>query len=544
MAVLALGAVALLAMEGLSQRTKPLVLQYFHSHDVAANGEKCWMCPCCASCESTSAARAAGCFVPGAKEERKTAPAQTSRKQATQHSAADHAEPLAAEPSSDAVTISRYAAHKQVPQVAAKAGEVAVKKPAALPEPARADAVHKKRLNMKQLQQKVERVGANEARPISDNDNRLKDDMDIFEDASYLSPHKYHVPHLAKKIGKNLEEDVIAPWITGPDSFGKHTEFNGDGTIKTFRHYSNKHTDPFSAFAQNPTDEEPWNFAEGKHWDNISPESKGFSNGEDWTPAGSEPLKGEMTHGDNKKWADIDDPQWGFEHQFADWDPHGDMNSRLVWGDGGLALSGAEVPNDSRLDLKTNIYEQPAMKGKHPWEMTWMDPRFEGDDFVAKKDYLASMHPEFKNPVDNKFAHLDQEGKENKNLVFGDNEGLAPSGQEAVDAGKDDPASLRQHMDVPINDNWSFVSDSKVNSNTVKDLLVDRSAAILPLSGEPVSDALTGTWMGVNGVGHSDESPGFAAANDYPDNQNSRKHHPMTAKAGGKGGVGAAPWGR
>jgi hypothetical protein len=436
-----------------------------------------------------------------------TAQAQTSRKQATLHSATDHAEPLAAEPSSNDVTMSRYEVPKQVLQFAA-------------PEPAHADAGHKKRLNMKRLQQKVERVGANEARPISDNDNRLKDGIDIFEDASYLSPHKYHVPHLLKKMGKKMEEDVIAPWITGPDSFGKHTEFNGDGTIKTFHHYSNKHTDPFAVFAQNPTDEEPWNFAEGKHWDNMSPESKGFSHGEDWTTAGSDPLlKGEMTHGDNKKWADIDDPQWGFDHQFADWDPHGDMNTRLVWGG-------------------------PAMKGKRPWEMTWMDPRLEGDDFVAKRDYLASMHPEFKNAVNNKFAHLDQEGKENKDLVFGDNEGLAPSGQAAIDEGKDDPASLRQHMDVPINDNWNFVSDSKVNSNSVKDLLVDRSAAILPLSGEPLTDALTGPWMGINGVGHSDETPGFAAANDYRDNQDLRKHHPMTAKAGGEGGVGAAPWGR
>jgi hypothetical protein len=46
------------------------------------------------------------------------------------------------------------------------------------------------------------------------------DGIDIFEDASYLSPHKYHVPHLLKKMGKKMEEDVIAPWITGPDSFG------------------------------------------------------------------------------------------------------------------------------------------------------------------------------------------------------------------------------------------------------------------------------------------------------------------------------------
>ena len=257
-------------------------------------------------------------------------------------------------------------------------------------------------------------------------------------------------------------------------------------------------------------------------------------------------IKGNMTHGPHKLWEDTDDPQWGWDHQFADWDPDGDMNARLMWGDGGLALSGVELPNDKRLDSKTNIYEEPAMKGQHPWEMSWMDPRLEGDDFVGKDDYLASMHPEFKNPVENKFADLDEEGKENKDLVFGDNEGLAPSGQKAVKAGMDDPASLRQRMDLPINDNWNFASDSKVNSNTVKDLMVNRNGAFMPLSGEPLSDALTGTWMGINGVGHSDYTPGFAATNDYPDNKDDRwmnMNYPITAKKGGRGGVGVRKYG-
>jgi len=567
-ALLAVAAVALLALAALTaqRHAVPRLLQaspFAVEHDTpqyARNGEKCWMCPCCAGCESTGAARAAGCFVPGAKAARKTAPVQAakaSRQQATLNSAAAPAEkpasakpdakpaatkPAAAKPA--AAKPASVAAPKQAPAAKSKAKGAApvpaAKKPAALPGQIHA-AVPKKRLHMKHLQMKVEHVGADEARPISDNDNRLKDDMDIFEDASYLNPHKYHIPHLTKKMGNQLEEDVIAPWITGPDSFRKHTEFNEDGTIKTFRHYQ----DPAGLFAENPSDEEPWDFAEGKHWDGASPESKGFSNGEDWSSAGdAKLLKGEMTHGDNKKWEDIDDPQWGFDHQFADWDPDGDKNARLMWGDGGLALSGGEMPNDKRLDPTTNIYEEPAMQGQKPWELTFMDPRLEGDDFVPEDDYLASMHPEFKNPVDNQFADLDEEGKENKNLVFGDNEGAAPSGQEAIDEGKDDPAALRQRMDVPINDNWNMVSDSKVNSDTVKDLLVDRSAAVLPLTGEPVSDALTGTWMGTNGVAHSDETPGFAEANDYADNKDSREHHPETAEAGGAGGEGAAPWGR
>ena len=142
--------------------------------------------------------------------------------------------------------------------------------------------------------------------------------------------------------------------------------------------------------------------------------------------------------------------------------------------------------------------------GNKPWEFTWMDPRLEGDDFVGKEEYLKSMHPEFANPTDNQFADLDEAGDDNKKLVFGDNEGASPSSEAAIDAGRDDPAALRQRMDVPINDNWNFVSDSAVNSDMVKDLLVDRSASIMPMSGEPFSDALTAGWQGTNGVGHSD----------------------------------------
>ena len=34
---------------------------------LAQNGEQCWMCPCCAGCEATAAARATGCDFPKAK---------------------------------------------------------------------------------------------------------------------------------------------------------------------------------------------------------------------------------------------------------------------------------------------------------------------------------------------------------------------------------------------------------------------------------------------------------------------------------------------
>jgi len=515
-------------------------------HDLAKlakNGEKCWMCPCCAGCEGTGAARAAGCGLPRSKEAHTKSEKQAiaaSKKQAKL--AADQNERDVAVPKAKAVPKASPKA-KAIPNKTAAAKAPAAKKPAALPEDAHKSGVHKKRLHMKHLQMKVEKVVADDPRPISDNNNRLKDDMDMFEDASYLSPHKYDIPHLTKNISGYLHEDVIAPWVMGADRFKERSQFNADGTIKTFKHYE----DPAGLFVQNPSDEEPWDFSEGQHWDSLAPEAKGFTHGEDWTTAGDKKfLTGEMKNGDNKKWSDVDDPQWGFTNQFADWDPDGDKNMRLVWGDGGLARSGGEMPNDSRLDDTNNIYEESTMKkGNKPWELTFMDPRLEGDDFVGKDNYLKSMHPEFVNPVDNQFADLDEEGKENENLVFGDNEGVSPKGQALVDEGKDDPAGLRQRMDVPINDNWNFLSDSKVNSNTVKDLLVDRSASVMPITGEPISDALTGGWQGTNGVAHSDNTPGFAEINDYPDNKGAeRPHHPMTAAIGGVGGAGAEPWGR
>lgn len=498
---------------------------------LATNGQKCWMCPCCAGCESTGAARAAGCSMPGLKEAHQEAERQAvkaSQKQARlQDKAKDRPTP-AAMPSKSVparkmpvVTTSKNAGAPRKPAEATKSVAkhstskqkvVAAEAPTAAkatvigktPGVAQVSVSPKKRLHMKHLQMKVEKVGEDDPRPISDNKNRLKDDMDIFEDASYLNPHKYHIPHLTKKMKDGfLHEDVIAPWVTGADRFKERSKFNDDGTIKSYKHYD----DPAGLFVENPADEEPWDFAEGKHWDRLSPETHRFEHGEDWSHVGDTKfVKGGMTHGDNKKWQDIDDPQWGFQHQFSDWDPDSDDNMRLLWGEGGLAKTGEELPNDSRLSDATNIYEEPAMKanGNKPWELTWMDPRLEGDDFVGKEDYLKSMHPEFVNPEDNQFADLDEEGDDNKDLVFGDNEGASPSSAAAIEEGKDDPAALRQRMDVPINDNWNFVSDSAVNSDTVKDLLVDRSASIMPMSGEPFSDALTAGWQGTNGVGHSD----------------------------------------
>jgi hypothetical protein len=505
----------------------------------AKNGEQCWMCPCCAGCEDTGAARAAGCGAPSAAVEHKQAEVKavrTSAKQATLQSkvkapqgkpvrmAAESGRLLAAaafpektQPAAkdsanktvkrtDSMEGVRSVQKKTEKQAHAKNGKSATNeewKEDWLPDQAGQGIVDGKNLQMKRgfSPEKEEDGGKEKAdggeytprrgrggggftpqkddeRPISDNDNRLRDDVKIFEDASYLEPHKYHQKHLTKKIGKHLHEDVIAPWFTGADRFPERTQFNEDGTIKTFKPYE----DPVGIFKHDPSHEEPWTFAEGKHWDPASPEAKELSGGETWSTVGDKKLlKGEMTNGDNKKWEDLDDPQWAFQHQFGDWDPEGDKNLRLEWGDGGLAKTTAmDDPN-------TNIFHEPAMTGNKPWELTFMDPRLEGDDFVKRDDYLKSIHPEFKNPTDNQFAHLDEESKDNEDLVFGDNEGTSPEGAALVKHGKDDPAALRQRIDVPVNDNWNIVSDSKINSDTAKDLLVDHTAAVMPLTGEPLS---------------------------------------------------------
>jgi hypothetical protein len=306
-AALAVAAVALLSLASLNVHARPFLLQVGEDPEyAAANGEKCWMCPCCAGCESSGAARAAGCSAPGAKTARKEAPvnaAKTSRKQATLHSVAD-AEPQAAAVAARVQAAAKPAAKpKQVAQ-AAKTAEVGQVKSSGnfqhddgslfgkgtfkSAEAAPRRIAHRSKLGSAPQQDNDEAGNhSDKARPISSNNNRLKDSVDIFEDGSYLSPHKYHRSHLTKKMGKNFEEDVIAPWFTGPDSFGKRTTFKGDGTIKTLHHYSNIRTDPLGLFAQNPTDEEPWYFAEGKHWDNTSPETKGFSHGEDWSKLGN-----------------------------------------------------------------------------------------------------------------------------------------------------------------------------------------------------------------------------------------------------------------
>ncbi len=126
-AALAVAAVALLSLASLNVHARPFLLQVGEDPEyAAANGEKCWMCPCCAGCESSGAARAAGCSAPGAKTARKEAPvnaAKTSRKQATLHSVAD-AEPQAAAVAARVQAAAKPAAKpKQVAQ-AAKTAEV------------------------------------------------------------------------------------------------------------------------------------------------------------------------------------------------------------------------------------------------------------------------------------------------------------------------------------------------------------------------------------------------------------------------------------
>ncbi len=348
--LLGVAMVALLAVSALSERSSTVLLETDGSLDLdkpqlADNGEECWICPCCAGCEATNVAMAAGCDKPKAKAvhtEAKKQKERASKNQAKLQSKVEASKVKATETQAVKSRVTEPVAGTK-PVVAARSaaavpkGSAAPKPsveaksaaPVVLPQPAvnKAAAPKGRRLQIKRRQIKIERVAEDEPRPLSDNDNRLKDSSDVFEDASYLSPKKYNIPHLTKKIGGHLHEDVIAPWITGADGFKQRTTFNDDGTVKEFHSYQ----DPAGLFAQNPTDEEPFVFTEGKHWDTYSPEDKGFTHGEDWSGAGAAKLAtGDFTNGDHKKFEDLDDAQWGFQHQFADWDPDGDKSERLV----------------------------------------------------------------------------------------------------------------------------------------------------------------------------------------------------------------------
>ena len=523
------------------------------NHDppmLALNGEQCWMCPCCAGCESTPAARAAGCGAQGPSAVARHTAIQrravgTGKSQAALGRTAAAAAPATAEPSPAAattapavlgaavhrhsLTMARAAAGAAVAlparpiKAAASAADTATTaapvaahaKEAALPrkrvagraqatmgahkangpaasakrdgsnpswkekwrpdeikEPAAAAAaaaaVRKSALQKKHVQMKSETSargrasGADGKAPVSDKKKRLADDLHLFEDATFLNPHEHEIPPLTKKIGAHTHEDVIAG---AADVFQPRTTLNPDGTAKTFSHYD----DPAGIIAGNPAHEEPWKFAAGKHWDQYSFEDKSATlNGRDWGSAADVALvPGAMTHGVHRTWDDVSDAQWGYQHQFSDWDPDGDASKKLMWGAGGLAQTGSEAAGDATRDSATSIFEEPALAGHAPWELSFADPRLEGDDFVPQEDYLQSLRPPFGNPSDNSFGGLDEDSKANNDFVFGDNAGAWPGGAALIKEGKDDPASLRQRLAVPVNDNWNALADSAVDSDTV-----------------------------------------------------------------------------
>ena len=520
------------------------------NHDppmLAHNGEQCWMCPCCAGCESTPAARAAGCGGPGAAVrhaaiQRRAAgtgksqaalgrtaaaaptaagpspaaattapavlgaavhghsltmaraagaavalPARPLKAAASAADTAATAAPVAVHAKEAALPRKRVAGRAQATMGAHKASAPAasakrdesnpswkeewrpdeIKEPAAAAAAAAA-AVRKSALQKKHVQMKSETSaggrasGANDKAPVSDNANRLADDLHLFEDATFLNPHEHEIPPLTKKIGAHTHEDVIAG---AADVFQPRTTLNPDGTAKTFSHYD----DPAGIIAGNPAHEEPWKFAAGKHWDQYSFEDKSAAlNGKDWGSAADVALvPGAMTHGVHRTWDDVSDAQWGYQHQFSDWDPDGDASKKLMWGAGGLAQTGSEAAGDATRDSATSIFEEPALAGHAPWELSFADPRLQGDDFVPQEDYLQSLRPPFGNPSDNSFGGLDEDSKANNDFVFGDNAGAWPGGAALIKEGKDDPASLRQRLAVPVNDNWNALADSAVDSDAV-----------------------------------------------------------------------------
>eukprot|EP00293_Proteomonas_sulcata_P014765 CAMPEP_0184289436 /NCGR_PEP_ID=MMETSP1049-20130417/1908_1 /TAXON_ID=77928 /ORGANISM="Proteomonas sulcata, Strain CCMP704" /LENGTH=344 /DNA_ID=CAMNT_0026596261 /DNA_START=93 /DNA_END=1127 /DNA_ORIENTATION=- len=243
------------------------------------------------------------------------------------------------------------------------------------------------------------------------------------------------------------------------------------------------HKDPAGVMVEQPAKIVPWMYAEGRHWDGDAPEEPEYS--EDGTTydnsEGTILKKGKMSHGKHKTWKEIPDRQWGWEHQFANWDPDSNANKELVFGAGGLHQSGFESEDDTRKSKDTWADDEI------PWEFSFMDPHMKGDDFVNKNEMQGQLDPKFKKPVNNQFWDWQEDGEKNQKLVFGDN--------------KENGGMLRQRTKQAVKDNWNFASDSKVDADDVKDLLAHRNVGVvLPRSGEPVSDLVDGAWAFGNGV--------------------------------------------
>jgi len=268
-----------------------------------------------------------------------------------------------------------------------------------------------------------------EAINMTKNDTRQHGDMDAAEEH-----------HMYKHLANEVVEDVLQP--TGKDWFEKPGHRNKYGKLDRYEAWQ----DPSGIWTENPVHQYPWHFSESHHWDRSSPESRE----QGWDVAKGKMLqKGQMTHGTHKTWAELPDAQWGWEHQFANWDPDGDDNNALVWGSGGRARTG----------LKGDPTSGPLSDTDgNPWEFSWVGgPTLYGDDFVPKD----KIFPRYTNPINNQFHDWDEEGDKNQRLVFGE-----------------DHSYLNQRSHIPVKDNWDMLMDSKVKPDTVRGEIARRGADV------------------------------------------------------------------
>ena len=118
-----------------------------------------------------------------------------------------------------------------------------------------------------------------------------------------------------------LTSGVPVPEVKAQDSTAQH---------KIPRHVRDPWMDPAGLFSHDPVQTSPWFYSKGRHWDPYSPEAPK----EDYDHALAKPKlkQGLMSRGKNKKWQSMPDAQWGWQHQFGNWDPDGSDNNRLLFG--------------------------------------------------------------------------------------------------------------------------------------------------------------------------------------------------------------------
>uniref|UniRef100_A0A7S4KB65 Uncharacterized protein n=1 Tax=Guillardia theta TaxID=55529 RepID=A0A7S4KB65_GUITH len=440
--------------------------------------KSCWMCPCCNGCEQTGAAIAAGCGrvsknARGHEKLAKKAAKNPKMKQMT--AAIDNV-------IQDVFADKRKTSTAQTPKSKRSSGFNA----------------QQKQFLKSLIDRELSKFTG--LKRLPDTMANHNENLNRFSNVSAaVHPDTYKLEPLDRKVGDMTEANLFAPEMFGKDEFENRTVFK-DGKVAEFHPWN----DPVGLTIENPEELDPWYYSAGQHWDKYSPEAKHLENPSEYrsgdlgeldkkvhsfsTDTGKLLKEGKMTHGSHQTWKDVKDPQWGWQHQFADWDPDSDANKRLVWGEGQDARTGLEDPKDKRVKGKYFNHDEI------PWELSFVNKDLKGDDFVPSEEYQEQTNPSYAKKHENSFSHMKETDPKNEQIVFG------TAGQGT--------SSIRQRFKVPVEDNWNLVTDSSVDYDKVKDELASHSVGnLLPYSGEPLTDFATNDWQGGNGVAHSQNFP-------------------------------------